>query len=130
MTKLFWTQKQDIGPSERFYFGMTFDEARLRVVLFGGEQKVGHVLVRDTWEWNGEFWTQTADMGPPARLGHAFAYDGLSADRLAEALTDAATNQKLRHDSEKIAAQLRDEDGVSRAVSEFHRAVEHYTPSI
>jgi hypothetical protein len=74
MSKLFWTQKQDIGPSARHSFGMKFDGARSRVVMFGGGQASG--LAGDTWEWNGEFRTQTADIGPCARVGSALAYDG------------------------------------------------------
>ena len=64
---VFWTQKEDIGPSARFGHAMTYDSVRSRNVLFGGSLSVGDQLasVNDTWEWNGEFWTQMADIGPP-----------------------------------------------------------------
>ena len=31
-----WTQKEDIGPSPRYGHGMVYEDARQRVVLFGG----------------------------------------------------------------------------------------------
>jgi hypothetical protein len=36
MPRMFWTQKQDIGPSGREVHRMTYDSNRQRVVLFGG----------------------------------------------------------------------------------------------
>jgi hypothetical protein len=36
MTRMFWTQKKDIGPSGREVHRMTYDSNRQRVVLFGG----------------------------------------------------------------------------------------------
>jgi hypothetical protein len=53
---------------------MAFDDARARVILFGGELP-GTGLVRDTWEWDGQQWTQVEDTGPLPRRGHAMAYD-------------------------------------------------------
>jgi len=73
VTQLLWTQKQDIGPAARSRFDMVYDEARARVVLFGGD--IGSALANDTWEWDGVNWTQTADIGPSPRAGHALAYD-------------------------------------------------------
>ena len=37
MPPFFWTQKQDIGPSSRTSHGLTYDAARKRVLLFGGD---------------------------------------------------------------------------------------------
>jgi len=74
MAKLFWTQKQDIGPSARNRFAMAYDAARQRVVLFGGLPETGQ-LSNDTWAWNGEFWTQMADIGPTARSSPALGYE-------------------------------------------------------
>src|SRR5215204_1564953 len=68
-----WTQKEDIGPSPRFSHGMAYEDARQRVVLFGGED-VGRVL-GDTWEWDGSAWTQIADMGPSGRSRFGMTYD-------------------------------------------------------
>jgi len=74
MAQLFWTQKQDVGPSARTEMAMVFDAARDRVLLFGGS---GGTLFNDTWEWDGENWTQYEDIGPASRSRHAMAYDSL-----------------------------------------------------
>lgn len=74
MTRLIWTQKQDIGPSARTGHAMAFDGARGRVVLFGGDA-TGSTRFNDTWEWDGEDWTQAQDIGPGARSQHAMVYD-------------------------------------------------------
>ena len=73
-TALLWTQKQDIGPSARDFPSMTFDAARQRVVLFGGQLANGE-LRSDTWSWDGTDWTQLADIGPPPRVAAAIAFD-------------------------------------------------------
>lgn len=73
MPPIFWTQKQDIGPSNRAAFGISYDATRQRVVLFGGDP--GGPPLADTWHWDGALWTQVADTGPAARRGHALAYD-------------------------------------------------------
>src|SRR5215207_3406817 len=74
MTKRWlWTQKQDIGPSPRSGHAMAYDAAHQRVVLFGGETRVGRQ--NDTWEWDGRAWTEVADTGPSARSFHDIVYD-------------------------------------------------------
>lgn len=73
MLPFFWTQKQDIGPSKRTSHGLAYDQARKRVVLFGGDP--GGSPLADTWEWNGALWTQVADTGPSGRRGSAMAFD-------------------------------------------------------
>ena len=74
MSKLLWTQKQDIGPSPRSGHAMVFETSRQRVLLFGGFAGNNQFL-NDTWSWDGENWTQLADMGPSSRSLHAIAYD-------------------------------------------------------
>jgi Galactose oxidase, central domain len=74
MTKVLWTQKQDVGPSGRGGHAIAYDPARERVLLFGGRAG-GGTLQGDTWEWDGGDWTQVADTGPDARSGHALAFD-------------------------------------------------------
>jgi hypothetical protein len=74
MPGLFWTQEQDIGPGARAGHAMTFDSARHRVVLFGGDS-LGSTLFGDTWAWDCENWTQVADTGPSPRTGHQVAFD-------------------------------------------------------
>jgi len=71
MPSIFWTQKQDIGPSARTGHGMAYDAARQRVVVFGGDP--GGPPLADTWLWNGSLWTQVADTGPAGRHGVAMA---------------------------------------------------------
>ncbi len=73
MTRLFWTQRQDIGPSARFGHALTYDETAGQTLLVGGNA-LGSLL-RDTWIWNGEAWTQVEDIGPTGRSGHALAFD-------------------------------------------------------
>ncbi len=69
----FWTQKQDIGPNKRTSHGLTYDGARKRVLLFGGDP--GGSPLADTWDWDGALWTQIADTGPSARQALAMAFD-------------------------------------------------------
>ena len=57
----------DEGPPPRSYTSMAYDEARQRVVLFGGIGKPGETL-GDTWEWDGQAWSQRADAGPAPLL--------------------------------------------------------------
>jgi hypothetical protein len=73
MASFFWTQKQDIGPNKRTNHGLTYDGARKRVILFGGDP--GGPPFADTWNWDGALWTQVADTGPIARHGLAMAFD-------------------------------------------------------
>jgi hypothetical protein len=49
----YWTQRQDIGPVRRSDHAIVFDNARSRVVLFGGNSLDGNkqlVSLGDTWE--------------------------------------------------------------------------------
>ena len=76
-----WSQAASaINPLSRSSFGLAYDSARRRVVLFGGYRQVGSTssVLSDTWEWNGTQWTQrTPARGPIARSGHALAYDSM-----------------------------------------------------
>jgi len=52
-----WTQRQDIGPRPRWGHAMAYDEARGRIVLFGGlplasanDPTAPDALLADTWE--------------------------------------------------------------------------------
>ncbi len=77
MTRLLWTQKQDIGPAARSGLAMTYDAARKRTLLYGGGSASG--ASSDTWEWDGEYWVQVQDIGPPALAAHALAFDRVRA---------------------------------------------------
>lgn len=52
---------------------MTYDAARQRVLLFGGN--AGTTFMSDLWAWDGTRWTRLATDGPPARAGAVLAYD-------------------------------------------------------
>jgi hypothetical protein len=78
MSRMFWTQRKDIGPSGRDLHRMTYDNVRQRVVLFGGRAGPGEsIVMNDTWEWDGEYWTQMNDLGPPPRSAHGLVFDSL-----------------------------------------------------
>lgn len=77
MSRIYWTQKQEVGPAPRSGHAMAYDSVRGRTVLFGGSAP-GHSRGfpgGDTWEWDGENWTQMADAGPSGRQSHAMAFD-------------------------------------------------------
>ncbi|MCG8418013.1 MAG: hypothetical protein MJE77_08740 [Proteobacteria bacterium] len=58
-------------PAARAGHAMSYDAARDRIVLFGGDQR------SDTWEWNGKQWIAMAPASPSPRPleHHAMAYD-------------------------------------------------------
>ncbi|MBX3462717.1 MAG: hypothetical protein KF830_06075 [Planctomycetes bacterium] len=65
------------APPSRKGHMMAFDEARGRVVLFGGWRSPTGML-NDTWEWDGAAWTPVATtVQPSPRAAAAFAYDPL-----------------------------------------------------
>jgi hypothetical protein len=74
------TSASDPAPSARAYHAMALDEARGRVVLFGGSTDTG--IVGDTWEWDiaSRHWLErTPPLGVPQpgpRRSHAMVYDG------------------------------------------------------
>jgi hypothetical protein len=70
---IFWTQKQDIGPSARVSHALAYDALHDRVLVFGGDP--GGAPLADTWQWDGSLWTQVADTGPSARHGAAMAFN-------------------------------------------------------
>src|SRR5215831_14801005 len=79
MERWLWTQVSDMGPVGRIRPAMAYDEARDRVVVFGGRIQnpppVTELKASDTWEWDGDSWTQVADSGPSGRSDSAMAYD-------------------------------------------------------
>lgn len=64
-----------IGP--RDHHAMAYDEARGRMVLFGGASS-NEELAGDTWEYDGTTWTRVATDGPPGRAHFGMAYDATS----------------------------------------------------
>lgn len=66
------------APPARARFGMVYDSARKKIVVFGGAAHgvSGDVPLGDTWEYDGTSWTETtASGGPLARMGMVMAYD-------------------------------------------------------
>jgi hypothetical protein len=62
-----------VSPPPRDLPGLVADDARQRVVLFGG---FNGLLLADTWTWDGSNWTQhTTAPTPPARQDPGMAYD-------------------------------------------------------
>ena len=75
-----WVAVEPIGPVPAGRWGhvLTYDAARRRVVMFGGENSGG--TLADTWEYDGLRWRQItipAGTGPTARSGAAGAFDVL-----------------------------------------------------
>jgi hypothetical protein len=64
------------NPDGRSYFGMAYDSARNRVVVFGGLTD-GVGVTQDTWEWDGETWVNRTPTGlkPSKRSNFAMVYD-------------------------------------------------------
>jgi Immunoglobulin I-set domain len=69
-----WALLSSNGPPRRFNFGLAFDTARNRLVLFGGSTNPV-VTLGDTWEWDGVAWMLVSNTGPSAREGVALVYD-------------------------------------------------------
>jgi hypothetical protein len=53
---------------------MTYDMARQRTLLFGGNPGSA-IYLNDTWEWDGQSWIQVAEIGPTGRYNHKMIYD-------------------------------------------------------
>lgn len=70
-----WTEvRAAANPPSRQHYGIAFDEARRRLVLFGGS---GNALYNDTWEFDPVLlaWSQLNIASPPAaRLRHQGLY--------------------------------------------------------
>jgi hypothetical protein len=59
------------GPLPRADAAMAWNNARRRLVMFGGF--FGSSLLADTWEWDGSAWSVIDASGPSARVGHTMA---------------------------------------------------------
>ena len=63
-----WTKVADnaASPPARFDTRMAYDEARERVVLFGGQaEDANYTYLNDTWEWDGAAWAQVSNVYRP-----------------------------------------------------------------
>lgn len=64
------------APAARKSFGMAYDSARARTVLFGGAAGSAQASFGDTWEWDGTDWTQVVPVSSPSvRAGMSMVYD-------------------------------------------------------
>jgi hypothetical protein len=72
-----WVERRPAAhPGARMYHAMAVDDARQRVVLFGGSGGSG--VLSDTWEWAGANWSQIFPAAsPPPRTAAAMAFDAL-----------------------------------------------------
>lgn len=70
-----WLQRfPPVSPPARGWGKLTYDEARSRVVLYGGADAVN--AFDDTWEWDGTTWSQQLPAAsPPASYGHDLTFD-------------------------------------------------------
>jgi len=76
-----WTEMTANGaagsPPERDKAGVTWDFARNKLIVFGGQDGVGNLL-DDTWEWDpvSNLWTDISPvLSPSARRFHSISYD-------------------------------------------------------
>ncbi len=70
-----WSLAATHGPAPRKDGALTFDAARGKTLLFGGQ--AGNVRFSDTWEWDGSAWTQVAGAGPEPRYGASMVFDSV-----------------------------------------------------
>jgi len=76
-----------VSPPPRAGFGLAFDAARSRTVLFGGNS----APFADTWEWDGTAWTEVRPVLSPPAGAAVLAYDPTSRVVLAVAGTTPST---------------------------------------
>jgi hypothetical protein len=71
-----WSKTNDIHtPLARCSHGMTYNNYRKKVLLFGGVT-LSDVPLNDLWEWDGNDWNLIQDPAPPKpRYNHGFVYD-------------------------------------------------------
>lgn len=73
-----WTKLNPASsPSPRAHAAMAYDEARGRLVLFGGYriEKGKYLPLGGTWEFYDNNWHLRSEEGPTARMGSSMAYD-------------------------------------------------------
>ncbi len=72
-----WSNPQPgVAPPARLRFSMAYDDARERVVVYGGESYDSPTSFDDVWEWDGSNWLQRLQTDPPgARVAAPASFD-------------------------------------------------------
>ncbi|MDQ1711160.1 MAG: large repetitive protein [Frankiaceae bacterium] len=88
------------GPAPRTLASLAYDEARRRVVLFGGRN--ANSDLGDTWTWDGGRWTRATAAGPQPRRGAGLVWSGTVRGLLAfggATDTGSSVNDRERSDT-------------------------------
>ena len=67
-----WESAPGTTPGARIHYGLVYDHAGQRTLMFGGHDPVQRVNKGDTWTWTGSGWTPAAESISPrthAELG-------------------------------------------------------------
>ena len=72
-----WTQRMPTtSPGGRVYAGMAYDQARSRIVVYGGADDTFTIMPSVFWEWDGTSWTSVSPAtNPGPTQGHIMFYD-------------------------------------------------------
>jgi hypothetical protein len=65
--------RENVHPGTHDQHAVAYDEARGRLVLFGGRTSQGYGT--STYEWDGQQWHRVTSAGPAPRHGHRMVYD-------------------------------------------------------
>lgn len=63
------------GDLHRAGHKIVYDADFGRLIMFAGEDTVGHQITNETWQFINDKWSQIKVSGPPARYGHAMSHD-------------------------------------------------------
>jgi galactose oxidase-like protein len=75
-----WQRVTEGGPLRRILGGVSYDEKRNVLVLYGGRPIALGKCNQETWEWDGESWTQK-EVTPPTACDHVkMVYDVASGE--------------------------------------------------
>lgn len=81
------------SPSSRQAHALAYDDARGRVVLFGGLAEFSQLL-NDLWEWDGQAWLERTPSSPrpPGRISPVMAYDSRRSRLIVHGGLDGVSN--------------------------------------
>lgn len=76
-----WVERHPLtAPPPRGWHAMAYDDARQRLVLYGGWGRTpsSDRVLGDTWEWDGTAWSELSPAtSPPELASHSLAYDSV-----------------------------------------------------